>query len=230
MPAGNASTLFTRGATYRVTRTFTGERDEFVEGETLVYWRHAVSIYDGLQGFFFLVPDGSIVRSWDLALRATLEDPPFVQVAGVADVILAAEAGDAARVSALLDPDAEGDGAARRLALESAVVRGRAKVVAEMVGRPAFATLRQRALFDAAAAGQPLVLEVLLAAGVDADSVDDSGQTALRSAVFGGHESSVARLLAAGADPDRDAWKRAGMIDFARRQGSLGIAALLGRG
>lgn len=61
---------------------------------------------------------------------------------------------------------------------------------------------RDPALCEAAAIGNLAEVERLLAAGVDPDSADCDGATALILAAFNGHVAVAGQLLAAGADPD----------------------------
>jgi ankyrin repeat protein len=64
-------------------------------------------------------------------------------------------------------------------------------------------------LHAAAARGQWRGLEALLAAGLEPDQLDRTGQTALMKAAASGHDKAVASLLRLGASPDladRDGW------------------------
>ena len=92
-------------------------------------------------------------------------------------LVAAAQAGDAARVAALLD---EGVPANARSA-----------------GFPA--------LHRAAQADSVAVLEMLVAAGADLEAVDRTGHTALARAAVFGRAAAVAFLLESGADPNAHA-------------------------
>jgi ankyrin repeat protein len=89
------------------------------------------------------------------------------------------------------------------------------------------------ALIPAAENGHPSTVQLLVDAGVPLDHVNDSGWTALLEAVVYGDGSAryqdvVARLLAAGADPDiRDAQGRTA-LENARSRGHVDIVRLLG--
>ena len=92
-------------------------------------------------------------------------------------LVAAAQAGDAARVAALLDEGAPAD--------------------ARSAGFPA---LHRAAQADAVA-----VLEMLVAAGADLEAVDRTGHTALARAAVFGRAAAVAFLLESGADPNAHA-------------------------
>lgn len=92
-------------------------------------------------------------------------------------LVAAAQAGDAARVAALLDEGASAD--------------------ARSGGFPA--------LHRAAQADSGAVLEMLVAAGADLEAVDRSGHTALARAALFGRAGAVAFLLESSADPNAHA-------------------------
>ncbi|HYE78883.1 MAG TPA: hypothetical protein VEI97_12935 [bacterium] len=64
---------FVEGRRYRVRRSFAALRDVFTEGEILVYARRAWSRYDGILGYFFMMPDREGLRAWDIAEDADIE-------------------------------------------------------------------------------------------------------------------------------------------------------------
>ena len=65
MPQTWRTDPFHPGRSYRVRKTFTAFRDSFQEGEVLVYWKNAYSIYDNMSGFFF-IDAAKKYRSWDI--------------------------------------------------------------------------------------------------------------------------------------------------------------------
>ncbi|WP_245969041.1 ankyrin repeat domain-containing protein [Williamsia muralis] len=89
------------------------------------------------------------------------------------------------------------------------------------------------ALIPAAEKGHPTTVQLLIDAGVPLDHINYSGWTALLEAVVYGDDSApyqdiVARLLAAGANPDiRDAQGRTA-LNNARNLGQTDIVRLLG--
>lgn len=71
------------------------------------------------------------------------------------------------------------------------------------VQRPAGRRKRNdAALCDAASVGDLAAIKRLLAEGVDQDSADEDGMSALMAAAFCGQVKAVRALLDAGADPD----------------------------
>ncbi|TDU31950.1 hypothetical protein DFR24_1334 [Panacagrimonas perspica] len=54
------------GRYYRVRRSFDAMRDNFVEGELLIYESSAYSRYDGIAGYFFKQVDQVGSRWWDV--------------------------------------------------------------------------------------------------------------------------------------------------------------------
>jgi hypothetical protein len=56
---------FQPGRSYRVRKDFKAFRDDFKEGEILVYQKNGYSIYDNMSGFFFH-DSGQKWRSWDI--------------------------------------------------------------------------------------------------------------------------------------------------------------------
>jgi hypothetical protein len=142
-------------------------------------------------------------RSWRVGLTLVVA----AATAGMAppreasrQLLAAAAAGEAARVSALLrqgaDPDARDD-----------------------AGRPA--------LLVAAAAGRESAVHVLLHAGARPDATDRSGWSALHEAVQRGDLAVARALLDAGAAPDLRSRARGTPLDLAERGGQAALAALL---
>ena len=99
-------------------------------------------------------------------------------------LVLAAEKGSTAVVEKLLNDDDVDKDAEGSQALEEEELQG------------------ETALVAAAWRGQTRCLELLLAAGADADKVNWTGSTPLISAACYGHLACVERLLEAGADKD----------------------------
>jgi ankyrin repeat protein len=136
------------------------------------------------------------------------------------DGAAAAYLGDTARLAARLD---SGESAVRDDAvtslLEFAALGGSVEAVQLLLDRGADPD--DGSLLDAARAGHPDVLALLLAAGARVDRRDpDTGRTALHAAVEagpdGGHLECVRALLAAGADRELTTSDGASALDIAR--------------
>ena len=136
------------------------------------------------------------------------------------DGAAAAYLGDTARLAARLD---SGESAVRddfaTSLLEFAALGGSVEAVQLLLDRGADPD--DGSLLDAAQAGHPDVLALLLAAGAHVDRRDpDTGRTALHAAVEagpdGGHLACVRALLAAGADRELTTSDGASALDIAR--------------
>ena len=82
------------------------------------------------------------------------------------------------------------------------------------------------ALRTAAAEGATAVIELLLATGVDVNALSD-GMTALGTAIYWGHASSVEVLLKAGADPTLAGKGKEPPLVLAARRGRADIVQML---
>ncbi len=81
-------------------------------------------------------------------------------------------------------------------------------------------------LFDASYGGLHGAVRMLLAEGVDPDTRDSDGWTALMYATYGGHLEVVEVLLDAGADASIESYG-ASALWWAREKGHSGIVHLL---
>lgn len=209
MTAVDGEDAFEVGARYRTRAAIDALRDRFAAGEVLVYWRYGYSRYDDARGWFFRQPGSAAVRSYDLLGDAPLlRDELFERVSGPAAVVLATLTDDAVEIERLLadgtasgDPDEALD---REIAAERALVLDRPGASSTLITRGALAEGARIALLQVAAQhGRARAIVELLASGITADAAAPHAQTALVSAVSGGHVAAVRALIAAGADPDR---------------------------
>jgi hypothetical protein len=195
-----ADSLFTAGATYLVRHDAIADRDRFIEGERLLYWRHAYSRYDDMHGWFFFDESGR-VRSWDESdvserarddLFALSENPSALQVA--------CGRGDIAAARAAIAESMPGFGM-RRIAFEAACEAKAADCAGLMAVLPDVGDEERRDfLHEASRRGFTAGLRALLDAGVDVNATDEYGQTALLWAAVRGAVDCVDLLLSRGAD------------------------------
>ena len=86
---------------------------------------------------------------------------------------------------------------------------------------------RSAKLLAAAKAGDAAALESVLAAGVDVDTTDRFGQTALITAAYRGDVACVRLLLSAGADASLCNSARKSALAYATERGHKAVVALL---
>lgn len=155
------------------------------------------------------------------------------------DVFEAATAGDAKRVSALVDADPSlanavaGDGYSP---LGLASFFKRREVVRALLERGAkpsvpsrdqgFTPLHSAVATDTGAADHEIV-RLLLEAGADPNAMSGEGGTPLHSAAYTGDLESAELLLAHGADPNATDPKSHTPLDVARDRRNVEVAALL---
>ncbi|HEY6728679.1 MAG TPA: hypothetical protein VI197_31925 [Polyangiaceae bacterium] len=213
---------FERGATYRATSAFEAERDRFDPAERLVYFRHAVSVYHSMEGWFFYVDGGrGRLRTWDLPLGSLPRRVPFEKVADVDPLVVAAETGTVKPLARLLRNRRKDDPFVR-VALEAAVDAGEAGAAAAIVRHANLSTrLKVAALCSAASERRRDVALALLDAGVPAAS------RALWPAVWSGSASILAALLARGAEVRKSGQSLASMLEYSERQNHHGVTKLL---
>jgi len=228
---GGKAGPFERGATYRAKSAFQAFRDHFDPAERLVYFRHAVSIYDSMQGWFFHVDavDGakgakaarSQVRAWDIELGSVPEEVPFEKLADVDVVVVAAETGDVDALTELVRTRRKDDPFVR-VALDVAVEVGEAAAAAA-IARSAKLSKRVAvgALCQAATERRPEVARALLDAGVPAAS------RAIWPAVWSGSASILEALLARGAKVEKSGQSLASLLSYCERQNHESVAQIL---
>ena len=153
------------------------------------------------------------------------------------DLSDAAQQGDVARLTALLDgnlsfasmPDEEG-----YTPLHYTAYFGHVEAARYLVGIGADLTaitldpLRSHPLHAAAASGQMEIVRLLLDAGADPNAEQTGQWTPLHSAAAGGHAPIVALLLERGSDPARLSVSGASPRSLAEEKGHSAVAALLG--
>lgn len=214
---------FERGATYRATSAFEAERDQFDPTERLVYFRHAVSVYDSMEGWFFYVNGPRRrLRTWDLPLGCLPARVPFEKVADVDPLVVAAEAGNVEALAQLLVRNRRQDDPFVRVALDVAVEAGEAEAAAAIARHAKLSTrVKVAALCEAATERRPEVARALLDAGVPAAS------RAIWSAVWSGSASILEELLARGAEVRKSGQSLASMIEFSERQNHRSVTKIL---
>jgi len=213
---------FERGATYRATSAFEAERDRFDPKERLVYFGHAVSIYESMQGWFFYVDGGrGGLRSYDLPLGSAPGRVPFEKVADVDPLVVAAEAGNAKRLAQLVRNRRKDDPFVR-VALETAVDAREAAAAAAIVRHAKLSTrIKVAALCSAASERRFEVARALLDAGVPAAS------RALWPAVWSGSARIVEELLARGAEVRKSGQSLKSMLEYSERQNHPSVTKIL---
>ncbi len=197
----NAESLFEQGATYTVRKNADCLRDRFVSGETLVYWRHAYSIYDGMHGWFFYDAAGAI-RSWDSQnVDVLARDALFVFQAPPPPLLDACAEGSAVRVKEALAKETPSRGL-RRIAFDR-LCRSRSAVCFAALLDVSGIDDAEKVVFLHAAAGEGFDegVRLLLDSGMTPDAMDVCGQTPLMIAAASGAVETVVLLLARGADP-----------------------------
>ena len=195
--------LFEYGAIYATRLDFEAFRDRFKRGETMLYWRHATSIYDSMQGWFFLAADGAPreCRSWDVEIGADVSDAPsrFEHIGDPPELIAAATAGDRDWVARACDlPRAPYDAAISRLALEAAISRGHVSATLALLKALTSAWARSNLpLRHAVFSGQPAVAKALVDFGLDPSCQLHCRQSALEAATVRGDAVMLAALAGA---------------------------------
>ena len=213
--------FFERGATYRATSAFEAERDRFDPAERLVHYRHAVSIYDSMQGWFFYVEGAKRLRTWDIPLGSLPAEVPFEKLADVHPIVVAAAADDAGELGELVRQRKKDDPFVR-VALEVAVESGAAAAAAAIVRHARLSPrVAVAALSHAATHRQPDAARALLDAGVPAAS------SAIWPAVWSGSASILEELLARGAEIKKSGQSLASMLAFSERQNHHGVLEIL---
>lgn len=213
---------FERGATYRATSAFEAERDRFDPAERLIYFRHAVSIYDSMEGWFFYVEGGrSRLRTWDLPLGSLPARVPFEKLADVDPLVVAAETGDAQLLAQLVSTRRKDDPFVR-VALDAAVETGETECAAA-IARHAKLSMRFKvaALCDAATGRRADVARALLDAGVPAAS------RAIWPAVWSGSAPILEELLARGAEVRKSGQSLASLLEYSERQNHRSVTKIL---
>lgn len=213
---------FDKGATYRAKEAFVAIRDRFDPTERLVYFHHATSIYDGMEGWFFFV-DGepARVRSWDHGLGESPPNP-FERIAEVDPLVEHAASGRAAEVSRLAR-DRPLDDAYVRVGMGVAVEAGHAAVVRVLAVGERLSRERLFGFLEAASSAKQLEVARAL---VERGTVSDR---AVWSAVWSGSTDIVELLVANGADPRKMGTPIPDAIAFCGRHGHAKIAAILSR-
>ena len=214
--------LFERGAIYRAKEAFDALRDHFDPSERLIYFQHAVSIYDSMQGWFFHVESARRrIRTWDVGLGPYSGPIPFEKIAEVAPLVRAAESGDVSEVGRLAAARRT-DHPIVRVAMDAAIDHGRASTAATLIATGKLSPqFQKRALSDAARAKALDVTRALLDAGVPASP------KAIWPAVWSGSLEVVELLIERGADVAKAEQSISTMIAFCERQNHLRLAELL---
>lgn len=213
---------FERGATYRATSAFEADRDRFDPAERLVYFRHAVSVYDSMEGWFFHVERGrGRMRTWDLPLGSLPARVPFEKVADVDPVVVAAATGNVVELARLARGRRKDDPFVR-VALDVAVEAGKATAAAAIVRHAKLSErVKVAALCEAASERRADVARALLDAGVPAAS------RAIWPAVWSGSAPILEELLARGAEVRKSGQSLATMLEYSERQNHRSVKKLL---
>jgi len=195
-----ADFLFTVGATYVVRHDAVADRDRFIEGDRLLYWRHAYSHYDDMHGWFFFDEAGR-VRSWDESeVSESARDDLFAPAENPSALQVACACGDIAGARAAIAESMLGFGM-RRIAFEAACKAKAADCAGLIAGLPGVGDEERRDfLHEASRHGFTDGLRALLDAGANVNATDGYGQTALLWAAVRGAVDCVDLLLSRGAD------------------------------
>jgi ankyrin repeat protein len=162
------------------------------------------------------------IRGHDDVVRALLAAGAQVPDNGRGNALIGALAGNNMKVIELIVPHASP--AARSSALVYAVENGREQAVATL-GRGLDAALLSAPLISAARAARQESAATLLKLGAPAEAADTRGITALMWSAYGGNAETTRALLAAGAEPDRQAPDY--QVGDGRLPRSIGWTALL---